>query len=386
MATSNGKTIKCKAAVVWEFKKPIAIETIEVLPPGKHEVRVKIVAVGLCHSDISALESETTSRTLKFPYIPGHEGAGIVESIGEGVQGIQPGDKVLTLFIPQCRQCSACKDRRTNICADIGRKDPIPRSVARVTGYDGNPKFFCKGQPVYMFCGCSSFAEYTVIPANSCIKIDPKAPLEKVCICACGFPTGYGAVTNAVQVRKGDNVAVWGVGGVGLAAVFGCKAKEAQKIIGIARSTQKELTARKIGCTDFIATNDLKKSVPEVVMEITKGEGVDFVFVCVGDVKAMEQSIMLAKPGGTIVLIGIPESMTPIQAIPFLFLHQRKLTGSFLGDYKVLDDIPQFVTQYLDGKIPLDEFITNKFKLEQIEDAISVMKSGKGIRSVILMD
>lgn len=381
MATA-GKKITCKAAVLWEFKKPMTIETIEVEPPGDEEVRVKMVAVGLCHSDYHAQEGYFTFQTL--PCILGHEGAGIVESVGKGVTHVKPGDKILTSCMPQCRQCPVCKDERSNACMDSGRKEKRAFSFMRAQGYDGTPRFFLNGKPIYIFVGCSAFSEYTVIPANSCVKIDSKAPLEKACLCACGIPTGYGAATKAIKIRRGDSVAIWGVGGVGLASVLGAKHMGAGKIIGIATSTNKESIARKMGCTDFIASKSLSKPITEVLMEKTEC-GLDFAIVCVGDIKAMEDAVLSTKPGGTMVIVGATDAESFVKVSPGFMLMGRKIIGTALGDYKPLDEFPDLVTGYLKGKLPLDEFVTNTFKLDDINDAFAFLGKGQGLRSVILM-
>lgn len=380
--STAGKKITCKAAVVWEFKKPMTIETIEVEPPGSEEVRVKMVAVGLCHSDVHALDGFLPLQ--KLPCILGHEGAGIVESVGKGVTHVKPGDKVLSSCLPQCRKCPICKDGRSNTCLDIGRKEERAVPFLRANGYDGTPRFFCRGKPVYHFGGCSSFSEYTVLPANSCVKIDQSAPLDKACLCACGIPTGYGAAVNSIKIRPGDDVAIWGVGGVGLASVIGAKNMGAGKIIGIATTTNKESIARKMGCTDFIATKNLSKPINEVLIEKT-GYGLDFALVCVGHLKSMEDAVLSTKPGGTMVIVGVTEADALMQVSPGFLLFGRKIVGSALGDYKPLDEFPNLVKDYLKGKLPLDEFVTNTFKLDNINDAIKLMESGKGLRSVILM-
>jgi len=380
-----GEKITCRAALVREFNKPFTIETIEVEPPGEKEVRVKIVAAGLCHSDLHMLEGVMPMQ--KLPYVAGHEGAGIVESVGPGVTTVKPGDQVLTMCIPQCRECKSCKDGRNNVCEDSGRKEVRGPTEAflRCTGYDGKVKFFSKGEPVYHFAGTSCFSEYTVVPENSCVKIDPKAPLDKVVLCACGIPTGYGASTISVNMKPGDKCAIWGVGGVGLATVVGCKHKGAGQIIGIAMSNNKEALAKKMGCTDFIASKTLTKSVPEAVQEISKG-GVDFAFVAVGDVKAMEDAVMSTRQGGTTIILGMPDEVTSLLKIPaILLLLKRSIAGSMLGDFKVRDDIPALVTSYMKGKLPLDEFITNRFKLEEVNEGYALMKAGKGLRSVLIM-
>jgi len=377
-----GKPITCKAAVVWEFNTPFSIETIEVQPPGNGEVRVKIVAAGVCHSDLS---QKNGALPHPVPYVAGHEGAGIVESVGEGVSNIYPGDKVFSVFMPQCRQCRVCKLGRGNLCMDVGRKGDVSKGFSvRALGFDNTPKFSCKGKPIFLTMGCSAFSEYTVIPANSCVKVNPKTPLEKACIMACGFSTGYGSSANAVDVRPGDITAVWGMGGVGLAAVLGCKDKGATTIIGIDANPQKEAIARKMGCTDFICIKDLTKPVEQIITEKTNG-GVDFAFVCIGNSLAMESAVMSTRPCGSAVLVGVTDATASMTIYPAFLLFGRKIIGTLAGDYKFLDDVPKLVDRYIEGKLPIDDFITGTYKLEQLNEAIEAMKTGQIIRSVILM-
>ncbi|GAB6020819.1 NAD/NADP dependent alcohol dehydrogenase [Chamberlinius hualienensis] len=376
------KPITCKAAVVWSFDSPIAVETVEVQPPGKGEVRVKMVAVGLCHSDLHALEGALSDVLL--PYVPGHEGAGIVESVGEGVCSVKSGDKILTLCIPNCGKCISCKDGRTNICFDEGRINPCGL-MGRSLGFDGKHKFTCNGKSLYMFASCSSFSEYTVIPESSCVKVDSKTNLEKACVFACAYPTGYGASTNSVKMRPDDVAGVWGLGGTGLPAVAGCKDQGVKKIIGINYSDRKKDIAKTFGCTDYVAIKDLKESLPQVLKNLSgNGMGLDFAIVCVGDIKSMEDAVSSTKPGGTTVLVGLGDNKDVIKLSPIDML-SRKMSGSMIGDYKVRQDLPKLVDRYNKGKLLADDLITGNFKLEQINDVIADMKQGRGIRSVILM-
>lgn len=377
--STAGKPITCKAGVVWEFKKPISIETIEVGTPKAGEVRVKMVAVGLCHSDLYVLDGHYATQEL--PLVIGHEGAGIVESIGEGVTTVKPGDKVFSLFLPNCQKCRACKGRRTNACADI-TKFPSSGLLGRTLGNDGTRRFTCKGQELYYYMGSSSFAEYTVIPESSCVKINQNAPLDKTCILACGFSTGYGSSANCVDIQPGDTTIVWGMGGVGLAAVLGCKDKGASKIIGIDVSTEKEKIARKMGCTDYISLKDLKKPLVETLMEKTNG-GADFTFACIGNIQAMEAAAAATGDGGTMVIVGVAPSEAFMKISPAFMLTSRKVVGSLIGDYKVREDLPKLVDRYMAGKLPLEDFITHTYKFDQINDAVNVMRQGKSIRSVI---
>jgi len=377
-----GKTISCRAAVAWEFKQPVSIETIEVLPPGYLEVRIKIVAVGLCHTDLNFVDGYKSDQPL--PFVVGHEGAGIIESIGEGVTSLKPGDKVLTMFLPQCRKCDVCKDSRDNMCLDIGRKEIRPTPITRSFGYDGKPRFFCKGKALHYSVGCSSFSEYTVIAENSCVKINPKAPLEKVCIISCGFPTGYNAAASAVQIQPGDKVALWGMGCIGLAAVIACKERGASKIIGIDVNPNKEEIARKMGCTDFVCVKNIKGPIQALVKQMCNG-GVHYAFVCIGNPSAMEAAMYSTKTGGTCILGGVTSETAILRLKPIFFFPNRKLIGTMIGGTKIFDEIPKLVDRYLAGELPVDDFITGTYKLEQINEAFDFMATGNSIRPIIIM-
>lgn len=383
MSKFEGKPITCKAAIVREFKKPLTFETIQVQPPGHGEVRVKIVASGLCHSDLFMMDGGFTYHPL--PYVPGHEGAGVVESIGEGVKSVKPGDKVFTMFLPQCQQCPYCKDRLSNFCVDPGYKAPKPDNFIRTLGYDGNHKFFCNGKPLFHSLGSSCFSEYTVIPENSCVKLDPATHLETACIMACGFLTGYGASANSVKIKPGDITAVWGMGGVGLATVVGCKESGAGRIIGIDTNPEKEAVARKLGCTDFICANNPNKSVLTTLDEMTHQLGVHFAFSCIGNIKTMEDIIGAIRPGGTAVIVGVTPKEATIDFSPGAMLPGKKVVGSTYGDYMIHEDVTKLVKRYMDGKFPIKDFITGTYKLDGLNDAINVMRQGKSIRSVVLM-
>ncbi|VDP03942.1 unnamed protein product [Soboliphyme baturini] len=243
MSSTAGQVIKCKAAVAWEPGKPLSIEEIEVAPPQAHEVRIKVVATGVCHTDAFSLSGDDPSGV--FPVILGHEGAGIIESVGKGVTGLKPGDHVLPLYIPQCYECKFCKSPKSNLCSKISRVMMIYQhrdTQGKGLMPDGTSRFFCKGKSLFHFMGCSTFSEYTVVADISVAKVDDKATLNRICLLGCGIPTGYGAVMNAAKVEPGTNVAVWGLGCVGLAVVMGAKEAGAARVIGIDTNPTKFLT------------------------------------------------------------------------------------------------------------------------------------------------
>jgi len=376
--STEGKTITCKGAVVWEFKKPISIETIEVDPPIKDEVRLKMIAVGFCHSDLVIMEGTFPSQPL--PLVLGHEGAGIVESVGPEVTTLKKGDKVFTLCLPQCRNCRVCQFRRSNTCHDTKFGGGL---MGRALMTDGTSRFRCKGKPVFHLLGASSFAEYTVIPEASAVKVSPQTNLDTACIMACAFPTGYGSSFNSVDIEPGDKTAVWGMGGVGLACLLGCTERKPSVNIAIDVNTEKENISKKFGSTHYISLDSIKKPVENIIKDLTKGEGLDFAFVCIGNIKAMESAAAALNAGGTLVVVGVASEAATMMISPATLVASQRIIGSLIGNYKVRDDIPLLVDKYNAGQLPIDDFITHRFTLEQINDAVDVMKKGKSIRSVI---
>nr|XP_035149161.1 alcohol dehydrogenase 1C-like isoform X3 [Callithrix jacchus] len=275
--STAGKVIKCKAAVLWELNKPFSIEEVEVAPPKVHEVRIKIVAVGICRSD-----DHVVSGTLvtPLPVILGHEAAGIVESVGEGVTTVKPGDKVIPLFTPQCGKCRICKNPESNYC--------LKNDNAQGTLQDGTTRFTCKGKPIHHFIGVSTFSQYTVVDEIAVAKIDAASPLEKVCLIGCGFSTGYGSAVKVAKVTPGSTCAVFGLGGVGLSVVMGCKAAGAARIIAVDINKDKFAKAKELGATECINPQDYKKPIQEVLKEMTDG-GVDFSFEVIGRLDTVEE-------------------------------------------------------------------------------------------------
>ncbi|XP_017707860.1 PREDICTED: alcohol dehydrogenase 1C isoform X2 [Rhinopithecus bieti] len=275
--STAGKVIKCKAAVLWEVKKPFSIEEVEVAPPKAHEVRIKMVAVGICRSDDHVVSGNLVTP---LPAILGHEAAGIVESVGEGVTTVKPGDKVIPLFTPQCGKCRVCKSPEGNYCLKNDLSNP------RGTLQDGTRRFTCRGKPIHHFLGTSTFSQYTVVDENAVAKIDAASPLEKVCLIGCGFSTGYGSAVNVAKVTPGSTCAVFGLGGVGLSAVMGCKAAGAARIIAVDINKDKFAKAKELGATECINPQDYKKPIQEVLKEMTDG-GVDFSFEVIGRLDTM---------------------------------------------------------------------------------------------------
>ncbi|MFQ1826378.1 S-(hydroxymethyl)glutathione dehydrogenase/class III alcohol dehydrogenase [Aeromonas veronii] len=369
------QSIKCKAAIAWGPGQPLSIEEVEVMPPQAGEVRVRIVATGVCHTDAFTLSGEDPEGV--FPCILGHEGGGIVESVGEGVTSVKVGDHVIPLYTPECGECKFCKSGKTNLCQKIRStqgKGLMP---------DGTTRFSKDGQPIYHYMGTSTFSEYTVLPEISIARVDPAAPLEEVCLLGCGVTTGIGAVMNTAKVKEGESVAIFGLGGIGLSAVIGARLAKAGRIIAIDINESKFELARKLGATDCINPNDYDKPIQEVIVELTDG-GVDFSFECIGNVKVMRAALECCHKGwGESVIIGVAGAGQEISTRPFQLVTGRVWRGSAFGGVRGRSELPSYVQRYMQGEFRLDDFITHTMPLEQINKAFDLMHEGKSIRTVI---
>ncbi|MAP21856.1 MAG: S-(hydroxymethyl)glutathione dehydrogenase/class III alcohol dehydrogenase [Pseudomonadota bacterium] len=367
--------ITCKAAVAWEAGKPLTIEDVQVAPPKAGEVRVKLFATGVCHTDAFTLSGEDPEGI--FPAILGHEGGGVVESVGEGVTSLQVGDHVIPLYTPECGECKFCKSGKTNLCQKIRAtqgKGLMP---------DGTTRFSVNGQPIFHYMGTSTFAEYTVLPEIAVAKVNKDAPLEKICLLGCGVTTGMGAVQNTAKVEAGSTVAIFGLGGIGLAAVIGAQMAGASRIIGVDLNTDKFELAKKFGATDCINPKDFDKPIQDVIVELTDG-GVDYSFECIGNVNVMRSALECCHKGwGESVIIGVAGAGQEISTRPFQLVTGRVWRGTAFGGVKGRSDLPQIVEDYLAGKFELDDFITHTMPLESINEAFDLMHEGKSIRSVI---
>ncbi|MFL9626227.1 S-(hydroxymethyl)glutathione dehydrogenase/class III alcohol dehydrogenase [Aeromonas jandaei] len=369
------QSIKCKAAIAWGPGQPLSIEEVEVMPPQAGEVRVRIVATGVCHTDAFTLSGEDPEGV--FPCILGHEGGGIVESVGEGVTSVKVGDHVIPLYTPECGECKFCRSGKTNLCQKIRAtqgKGLMP---------DGTTRFSKDGQPIYHYMGTSTFSEYTVLPEISIAKVDPAAPLEEVCLLGCGVTTGIGAVMNTAKVKEGESVAIFGLGGIGLSAVIGARLAKAGRIIAIDINESKFPLARKLGATDCINPNDYNRPIQEVIVELTDG-GVDFSFECIGNVKVMRAALECCHKGwGESVIIGVAGAGQEISTRPFQLVTGRVWRGSAFGGVRGRSELPSYVQRYMQGEFRLDDFITHTMPLEQINEAFDLMHQGKSIRTVI---
>ncbi len=371
----SAQTITCKAAIAWEAGKPLSIEDVQVAPPKAGEVRVRIVATGVCHTDAFTLSGEDPEGI--FPAILGHEGGGIVESIGEGVTSVAVGDHVIPLYTPECGECKFCKSGKTNLCQKIRAtqgKGLMP---------DGTTRFSQNGKPIYHYMGCSTFSEYTVLPEISIAKVNKTAPLEEVCLLGCGVTTGMGAATNAAKVKPGDSVAIFGLGGIGLSAIIGCKMAGASRIIAIDINEKKFELAKQLGATDTINPQKFDKPIQDVIVEMTDG-GVEYSFECIGNVNVMRSALECCHKGwGESVIIGVAGAGQEISTRPFQLVTGRVWRGTAFGGVKGRSELPDYVERYLKGEFKLSDFITHTMKLEDINEAFDLMHEGESIRSVI---
>uniref|UniRef100_A0A5F9C6L7 Alcohol dehydrogenase 1 n=1 Tax=Oryctolagus cuniculus TaxID=9986 RepID=A0A5F9C6L7_RABIT len=355
-STGWNHVIKCKAAVLWQLNKPFSIEEVEVAPPKAHEVRIKMVATGICRSDDHAV---TGSIAVPLPVILGHEAAGIVESIGEGVTTVKPGDKVIPLFTPQCGKCRICKHPESNFCLinDLGK----PKGML----LDGTSRFTCKGKPIHHFIGTSTFSQYTVVDEIAVAKIDAAAPLEKVCLIGCGFSTGYGSAVKVAKVTPGSTCAVFGLGGVGLSVIMGCKAAGASRIIAVDINKDKFPKAK------------------EVIQEISDG-GVDFSFEVIGRLDTVVAALLSCHGAcGTSVIVGVPPDSQSLTVNPMLLLSGRTWKGAIFGGFKSKDSVPKLVADFMAKKFSLDPLITNVLPFEKINEGFDLLRSGKSIRTIL---
>ncbi|MFZ2219461.1 MAG: S-(hydroxymethyl)glutathione dehydrogenase/class III alcohol dehydrogenase [Rhodoferax sp.] len=370
--------MKSRAAIAWGPNQPLSIEEVDVMPPQAGEVRVRIIATGVCHTDAFTLSGDDPEGI--FPVILGHEGGGIVESVGEGVTSVQVGDHVIPLYTPECRECKFCLSGKTNLCQKIREtqgKGLMP---------DGTTRFFKDGQPIFHYMGCSTFSEYTVLPEISLAKVNKEAPLEEVCLLGCGVTTGMGAVMNTAKVEEGATVAIFGIGGIGLAAIIGATMARASRIIAIDINESKFELARKLGATDCINPKNHDKPIQEVIVEMTGG-GVDYSFECIGNVNVMRSALECCHKGwGESIIIGVAGAGQEISTRPFQLVTGRVWRGSAFGGVKGRTELPGIVDRYMQGEFKLDDFISFTMGLDRINEAFDLMHAGKSIRTVIHFD
>jgi S-(hydroxymethyl)glutathione dehydrogenase / alcohol dehydrogenase len=367
-----------RAAVAHKAGAPLSIETVQLAGPKAGEVLVEIMATGICHTD-EFTRSGGDPEGL-FPAILGHEGAGIVVDVGPGVTSVKKGDHVIPLYTPECRQCKSCLSRKTNLCTAIRAtqgKGVMP---------DGTSRFSLNGKPLYHYMGCSTFANFTVLPEIAVAKIREDAPFEKVCYIGCGVTTGIGAVINTAKVEPGANVVIFGLGGIGLNVVQGARMAGADKIIGVDLNPAREALARKFGLTHFVNPKEVKGDLVPYLVDLTGG-GADYSFECIGNVDVMRQALECCHRGwGVSVIIGVAGSGQEIKTRPFQLVTGRVWKGTAFGGARGRTDVPRIVDWYMEGKINIDDLITHVLPLDRINEGFDLMHEGKSIRSVVTYD
>eukprot|EP00873_Tetraselmis_striata_P013043 jgi/Tetstr1/433307/TSEL_022594.t1 len=379
LTKTAGSPITCKAAVAWEAKKPLDVTMVTVDPPGPGEVRIKIVATALCHTDSYTLDGLDPEGL--FPCILGHEAAGVVESVGEGVKSVKPGDHVIPCYQAYCGDCKFCKHPKSNLCV----------SVRAFTGKglmksDGKSRFSINGEPIYHFMGTSTFSEYTVVHEQSVALIDSAAPLDKVALLGCGISTGWGAVHNTAQVHEGATVAVFGVGAVGLAVIEAAVEAKASRILAVDINPDKFEIAKKWGATECLNPKDFDKPIQSVIVEMTEW-GVDYSFDCTGNVEVMRSALECAHRGwGESIVIGVAAAGQEISTRPFQLVTGRVWKGTAFGGYKSRIQVPELVNKYMEGGTKLDDYVTHEMPFDKINDAFELMHKGETLRTVLTFD
>ncbi len=365
-----------RAAVAFEAGKPLSIETVQLEGPREGEVLVELKATGICHTDKYTLSGADPEGM--FPAILGHEGAGVVVDVGPGVRNLKKGDHVIPLYTPECRECEYCLSPKTNLCVKLRAtqgKGVMP---------DGTSRFSYKGKPVLHYMGCSTFANYTVLPEVALAKIREDAPFDKVCYIGCGVTTGIGAVLFTAKVETGSTVVVFGLGGIGLNVIQGAKMVGAGMIVGVDINPRREEMARRFGMTHFVNPKEVSGDLVGHIVELTKG-GADYSFECVGNTTLMRQALECAHRGwGVSTVIGVAASGQEISTRPFQLVTGRRWQGTAFGGARGRTDVPKIVDWYMEGKIAIDEMITHTMPLERINEGFDLMERGESIRSVVL--
>jgi S-(hydroxymethyl)glutathione dehydrogenase/alcohol dehydrogenase len=366
--------MKTRAAVAWQAGQPLTIETLDLDGPRAGEVLVEIKATGICHTDYFTLSGADPEGL--FPAVLGHEGAGVVVDVGAGVTTLRPGDHVIPLYTPECRQCKFCLSRKTNLC------QLIRGTQGKGLMPDGTARFSLDGKPVLHYMGTSTFSNYIVAPEIAMAKIRSDAPFDKVCYIGCGVTTGVGAVIFTAKVEAGANVVVFGLGGIGLNVIQGARMVGADKIIGVDLNPGREAMARQFGMTHFLNPKD-HANIVDAIVQLTDG-GADYSFECIGNTTTMRQALECCHKGwGQSIIIGVAPAGAEISTRPFQLVTGRQWKGSAFGGARGRTDVPKIVDWYMEGKLNIDSLITHKLKLEDINKGFDLMKSGESIRSVV---
>jgi S-(hydroxymethyl)glutathione dehydrogenase/alcohol dehydrogenase len=365
-----------KAAVAFQAGKPLSIETVQLEGPRAGEVLVEVKATGLCHTDKYTLSGADPEGL--FPAILGHEGAGVVVEVGPGVKSLKKGDHVIPLYTPECRECEYCLNPKTNLC------QRIRGTQGQGLMPDGSSRFSFKGKPVLHYMGCSTFANYTVLPEIALAKIREDAPFDRVCYIGCGVTTGIGAVIFTAKVEAGANCVVFGLGGIGLNVIQGLKLVGARQIVGVDLNPAREALGRKFGMTHFVNPKDVKADLVAHLVELTGG-GADYSFECIGNVKVMRQALECCHKGwGVSTIIGVAGAGEEISTRPFQLVTGRRWIGSAFGGARGRTDVPKIVDWYMENRINIDDLITHRLKLEQINEGFDLMARGESIRAVVV--
>jgi len=365
-----------RAAVAFEAGKPLLIETVQLDGPQAGEVLVEIKATGICHTDAFTLSGGDPEGL--FPTILGHEGAGVVVDVGPGVTSVAKGDHVIPLYTPECRQCEYCLNPKTNLC------QAIRATQGQGVMPDGSSRFSLNGDKLYHYMGCSTFANYTVLPEIAVAKVRKDAPFDKICYIGCGVTTGIGAVIYTAKVEPGANVVVFGLGGIGLNVIQGARLAGADKIVGVDVNPSKRAMAEKFGMTHFVNPKEVAGDLVPHLVELTGG-GADYSFECIGNVNTMRQALECCHKGwGVSVIIGVAGAGQEIATRPFQLVTGRVWKGTAFGGARGRSDVPRIVDWYMEGKINIDDLITHTMPLDKINDAFDLMHEGKSIRSVVV--
>ena len=374
-ASSPAPMIRSRAAVAWAPGEPLEVTEIDVAPPQAGEVLLRVVATGVCHTDAFTLSGADPEGL--FPAVLGHEGGAVVVEVGPGVTSVAVGDHVIPLYTPECGSCKFCRSGKTNLC------QAIRATQGKGLMPDGSSRFAKDGRMLHHYMGTSTFSEYTVLPEIAVARINKAAPLEKVCLLGCGVTTGIGAVRNTARVEPGSTVAVFGLGGIGLAVVIGAVMAGASRIIGIDVNPEKFAIARQLGASDCINPRDFDAPIQQVIIDLTDG-GVDYSFECIGNVEVMRAALESCHKGwGESTIIGVAGAGQEISTRPFQLVTGRVWRGSAFGGVRGRSELPGFVEEFQQGLIPLDVFITHTMGLEDINRAFELMHQGRSIRSVI---
>jgi len=367
--------MKTKAAVAWKAGEPLTIETVDLEGPRAGEALVEVKATGICHTDWFTLSGADPEGL--FPAILGHEGAGIVREVGAGVTTLGPGDHVIPLYTPECRQCKFCLSRKTNLCQRIRAtqgKGLMP---------DGTSRFSIDGKPILHYMGTSTFANHIVVPEIALAKIRDDAPFDVACYIGCGVTTGVGAVLFTAKVEAGANVVVFGLGGIGLNVIQGARLVGANRIVGVDVNPAREAIARRFGMTHFVNPKDAGNVVDQIV-QLTDG-GADYSFECIGNVETMRQALECCHKGwGQSIIIGVAPAGAEISTRPFQLVTGRRWLGTAFGGARGRTDVPRIVDWYMERKIAIDELITHRLSLDEINRGFELMKRGESIRSVVV--